>query len=116
MSRPKWSVPNQAPADGGRSRWIGRICRGSPVHHTGANTAPATMRTRTNPPTIRVGWRTSTRRARATTFSRGLIPDARIQEDIEHVDDEVHQHVDAGDEQEHALDHGIVAADDGVDG
>jgi hypothetical protein len=71
MSRPKWSVPNHAWAEGERRRWMGRICSGSPVHHHGANTAAATMTNSASVPAMSVGCRLSARRARAARSTRG---------------------------------------------
>src|SRR6266571_9528287 len=123
MSRPKLSVPNQCARSGRSSRSTGRISCGSPVHQSGASTAVSTSRASATSPPTNVGWRATTRRALATRPARGgtasnaySVADAGIEEDIEDVHGEVDQHVYDRDDQDHALDHRIVATDDRVDG
>jgi len=98
---------------------------GSTVPHRGAPSPVKRMRARqTRPPTM-VGWRlTKLRRAadsaRATPRSASApaasVADTGVEEDIQEVDHQVEEHIDAGDDEHDALDHGVVAPHDGVDG
>src|SRR5207249_5116014 len=78
-----------------------------PVHHTGASTPLAKTSSNTASPITSVGWRRS---------KRPLVPNAWIEDDVEDIHDEVDQDVDAGDDEQHALDHRVVAPHDGIDG
>src|SRR5262245_50111606 len=81
------------------------------------------MRTRHASPAAMVGWRRmnlrlaagGASRGRLTPTAVGSVADARVEEDIQDVDEEVQQHVDARDDQDAALDHRIVAPHDGID-
>src|SRR5688572_14731804 len=50
-----------------------------------------------------------------SVMAGSMVPDARVDEAVEKVDGEVHQHDDAGDDQQAPLDHRIIAAEDGID-
>src|SRR5262245_6144041 len=83
------------------------------------------MRIRHASPATMVGWRRRIPRrggadeassGTSTPRTDGSVADAGVEEDIEDVDEEVQQHVDARDDQDDALDHRIVAPHDGIDG
>src|SRR2546423_15224232 len=105
MSRPRLSVPIQcttervAPssprtvrsAPGYLLRATGSMRTGSPVARMGASTATTTMIASTAPPKIML------------RFTRTSIPDPRIEDDVGEVDEEVDDHVEHREEQDHRL-------------
>src|SRR5215831_209585 len=121
------SVPNQNCADGSFSRCTGATAWGSAVASHGASTATSSIAASTTPPAIAVGWRrraSRKRRQMSDDSARGpgsasavtSIPYARIEQHVGQVDREVDQHVERREDENHTLDDGIVAAQDGVDG
>src|SRR6476619_6423643 len=121
-SRPKRSVPNQFSTLGSRSRCDGSITIGSTVPSQGA-AIDATMTAMSSaPPIATVGCRRTNAPkppragvakdasavAVAVVIARS-IPDPRIEHDVEQVDHQIHHHVRAGEHQDDALDHRIVA-------
>src|SRR6266508_2632775 len=133
MSRPRWSVPIQWAAVGGASVSAASVAMGSWVWMRLAKTAITMITSMTMAPAppsgffrknrITVGTRPS-RRARApacagsatpTTARSAGIADARIEDAVQHVHDEVgHDHHD-GDEHDEVLHDGVVAPEDGLD-
>src|ERR1039457_316462 len=124
------SVPNQKSADGGFRRLIGATACGSTVPNQGAKIAMAIMQIRMTPPTSAVGWRLNASRKRrqvgdtdlggaidgATIVSDTIsIAYARIEENVRQVDQQIDQHIDRGKNKNHALNDGVVAAQDRVD-
>src|SRR6202049_1217170 len=124
------SVPNQKSADGGFKRLIGATACGSMVPSHGAKIAMATMQIRITPPMSAVGWRLKASRKRRQVGDTDLgaavdgatrvvalisITYARIEKNVRQVDQEIDQHVDRGKNENHALNDGIVAAQDRVD-
>src|SRR3989442_276649 len=94
-----------------------------------AISAMASMTMSMTPPTSAVGWRLNASRKRrhvgdtdlvATGAARAVvlisITYPRIEQHVRKIDRQIDQHVDRGKNQDHALDDGIVAAQDGVDG
>src|SRR5438045_3516328 len=124
------SVPNQYWSDGHLSRFTGDSACGSLVPSQGANTAIATMTRNSTPPTTMVGWRRMYRRspcdagsataiARSvvgTTVIRPSIADARVDQRIADIVQQIDQHIGAGKDQDDALNDRIVATQDRVDG
>src|SRR5687768_11062267 len=115
------SVPNQTSLEGCFSRLTGSTAWGSTVPSQGASTATRIMAASTIPPTIAVGWRrnASLKRPGATAASVRAavamsVADARIEVHVGEVHREVHEHVGAREDQDHALDDGIVAPQDRV--
>src|SRR4051812_22113095 len=88
------------------------------VASQGAPSAIAATAISSRPPMIRVGCLRSQRQRPATTGgARAVlaivifsIADARIEQPVAEVDQQVDQHVDAGRKQQHALDHRVVVA------
>src|ERR1700682_2248220 len=124
------SVPNQKSADGGFRRLIGAPACGSIVPSHGAKIAMATMQIRMTPPMSAVGWRLKASRKRRQVGDIDLceaidgsikviapisVAYARIEENVRQVDQQIDQHVDRGKIQNHALDDGIVAAQNRID-
>src|SRR4051812_20589356 len=123
MSRPRWSVPNQCMAEGACSRSVGVMNCGSPAIH-GAIAATIAMAISNALPIAMVGLRrTKTRkRARRPGSASGMstvvvisVADAWIEEGIAEIDQQIDQHVDAGEHQYDALDDRIVAPRDRID-
>src|SRR5438128_11439413 len=123
------SVPSQKSADGGFRRLAGETACGSIVPSHGARNAMATMTMSMTPPTSAVGWRLNASRKRrhggdtdlvATGAARAVvlisITYPRMEQHVRKIDRQIEQPVDRGKNQDHALDDGIVAAQDGVDG
>src|SRR6266508_1939282 len=128
MSRPYWSVPNQNSGAGSRSRVSVRRYVGSTLPRYGAAWPVARMSERQASLATRVDWRRRKHRraapgSGAVAAAIGAAPaaarsvaDAGVEEDIQDVDDQVQEHVDARDDEDHALDHRVVPPDDRVDG
>src|SRR5262245_66494529 len=98
---------------------------GSTVPRYGAASPTARMMARHASPATMVGWRRrmlrragveGASRGTSTPSTPGSVADAGVEEDIEDVDEEVQEHVDARDDQDDALDHRVIAPNDGVDG
>src|SRR5512143_4096980 len=101
------SVPNQYSSPGGRRRRIGDSACGSMVPRKDAKTATSTISSRTIAPAMAVGWRRSASLKRwtvgetdfgATTTSTTAVmsvPDARVEQRVaevdQQVDDDVHR-------------------------
>src|SRR6266516_7063959 len=103
------SVPNQKAADGALRRLIGETACGSIVPSHGAKIAMPIMPMRMAPPMSAVGWRLNASRKRRhvgdTDFGPASgaavivvvsmsITDARVEEHVRQIDQEVDQHVD----------------------
>src|SRR5919106_815844 len=101
-SRPNSSVPRKFVPLGGFSRLTGSSRVGSWVATRPAASAAASMSTKIAVPTTTLGLRRS----------RLPIADPRIDEDVEHVDHEVDEHVRGGGDEDDALHDGVVAAQD----
>src|SRR6185295_13640978 len=121
------SVPNQNSAEGCFNRCTGATAWGSTVPSQGASAATSSIAASTTPPTIAVGWRRNASRKRrqvsgdpAWASGRASVAtsvaDARVEEHVGEVDREVDQHVEPGEDEDHSLDDGVVAAQDGVHG
>src|SRR5438093_9162854 len=123
------SVPNQKSADGGFSRLAGETACGSMVPSHGARNAMATMTTSMTPPMSAVGWRLNASRKRRHVGDTDLVATGaastvvlisvtypRVEQHVRKVDQQIDQHVDRGKNQDHALNDGIVAAQDRIDG
>src|SRR5436190_17171914 len=110
------SEPNQNSLEGCLSRWIGATACGSTVPSHGASSASAIMARRMTPPAIAVGCR---RKASLNLSQVGdaamSIADARIQQHVAEIHGEVDEHVGAREDEHHALDDRVVAAQDRVD-
>src|SRR5690606_14406632 len=110
------SVPNQCSAEGGFRRWTGARACGSTVPSQGANSAASTIIASTAAPATAVGWRRKASRKRGQDGEGAgaamSVADARIEQPVGQVHGEVDQHVDAGEQQDHALDDGVIAAQD----
>src|SRR5262245_6306687 len=105
---------------------------GSVVPHRFAPSALMAMRARHSAPAASVGlrrrkraafgWNRCGARASADSMSTApgpptrSVPDAGIEDDIGQIDDEVEEHVDARDDEDDALNDGIVTAHDRVHG
>src|SRR6185503_12327340 len=109
-SRPTWSVPNQCSPVGRARRALTSSTCGSTPAIRGAPSATSTFSaTRTAPST-------ALRRRRKTRSSRMLAkPDAGVDGEVGQVHEEVDGGIGQRDEEHHALDHGIVSAQDGGD-
>src|SRR5437867_7313613 len=127
MSRPRWSVPSQCSAFGRPSVYAASVAIGSCVCSHGASTAVTSMTTMMAPPAAPSGLRRMKRpsvvphpgRAGApiTTRSTGTptglaIAHARVEHAVEHVDEEVRQDHDDGDEHHEVLHDRVVAPQD----
>src|SRR5437016_9858522 len=123
------SVPNQKSADGGFKRLAGETPGGSIVPSQGARNATATMTMSMTPPMSAVGWRRNASRKRRHVGDTDLVATGaastvvlisvtypRIEQHVRKIDRQIDQHVDRGKNEDHALDDGIVAAQDRVDG
>src|SRR5690349_19874455 len=118
------SEPNQYSAEGCLSRLSrvrGAAACGSTVPSQGARIAMPIMTRRITPPAIAVGWRRNAalKRSQSWTFpSLGeaamSVADARIEQRIAQVHDEVDEHVGAREDEHHPLDDRIVASQDRV--
>src|ERR1700694_6065941 len=100
------------------------------VPNHGARIAMATMQIRMTPPMSAVGWRLNASRNRLQVGDTDLgeaidgaakvvapisIAYTRIEKNVRQVDQEVDQYIDRGKNKNHALNDGIVAAQDRVD-
>src|SRR5213594_4045756 len=127
MSRPRWSVPSQCSAFGRPSVYAASVAIGSCVCSHGASTAVSSMTTMMAPPIAPSGLRRTKRpstvphpgRAGAPTTTRstgmpiGLtIAHARIEDTVEHDDEEVREDDHDGDEHDEVLHDRIVAPQD----
>src|SRR5438046_4811951 len=123
------SVPNQKSADGGFRRLAGETACGSIVPSRGARNATATITIRMTPPMSAVGWRLNASRNRRHVGDTDLVATGaasavvlmsitypRIEQHVRKIDRKIDQHVDRGKNQDHALNDGIVAAQDRGDG
>src|SRR5262245_34837359 len=95
------SLPNQKACDGGRKRRVGASACGSTVPSHGASRAASTMAARSAPPSTATRWRRTNRKS--ANFREGastsevameamllfLVPDARVQERIGQINDEI---------------------------
>src|SRR2546426_11393105 len=119
MSRPNSSVPNGCTRDGA-SNWLVNACSmGSTGASAGANAAAAmTPVTMIAPATKlecvnsrrheRAARRRDVRRATVPAVAISLVPDPRIQIDVEHVDKQISHHEDRRRDEDHALHEGVV--------
>src|SRR5579883_893645 len=121
-SRPRWSVPNQWSAEGPCRRSDGLRNCGSPAITPAARAISAMNASRPAPATM-VGLRRANLRScqrwsgavRGNSVTTAIsIPDARVEQSVGEVDGQGHQHVDAGEHHDDALDDRIVAPGDGV--
>src|SRR5688500_5804539 len=118
------SLPNQNSADGCRSRLTGSTACGSTVPSHGAKIATRTIANRTTPPTIAVGWRRNASRNRChvgdTDLPAGMatalisVADARIEQHIADIHEQIDHYVRRREHQDHALVDRIVAAQNGI--
>src|SRR5215471_10747926 len=116
-SRPNSSVPNKFAALGAFRRRAGLRRRGSWVEMTPASSAARITTARIAAPTTMFRFWTACRRhvgragmAAVRTAAPSAIADPRIDEDVEHVDHEIDEHVRGRGDQDHALHDRIVAA------
>src|SRR3954454_2827608 len=131
MSRPRSSVPNQCCADGALRTSVQLVAMGSYGESSGAKIA-STMNVAmiTSPTTapLRRSSRRSALRAGLSNSSEALIgiaptmaslmrsiPQPWIDEDIGDIGNQVQRNVDGRGHQHHALHHGIVAVENGID-
>src|SRR5581483_2375779 len=130
-SRPRSSVPNQCSADGGLRTSDQLVAMGSKGAISGAKTASKRKIARTIRPTtapLRLNRRRSARRAGLSSSSCApasealkvastiaSAPQSGIDEDIGDVGDQVQRDVDRRGYQHHALHHGVVAVEHGID-
>src|SRR3989475_4720271 len=128
MSRPRWSVPSQCSALGGPSLCAAWVAIGSWVWSHGARTAVTSMTSMMAPPAAPSGLRRMNRPSvvphpgragaltsrRSTGASRRLatIAHARVEDAVEHVDEEVTEDHHDGDEHHEVLHDRIVAPED----
>src|SRR5262245_4179793 len=121
-SRPSWSVPSQLNCEGGRSRFTGLAAMGSPAIRGAASAASATTASTMTPPT-RVGLRrakchTPLRRdigaisAVATVMS---VADPGIEQGVGQVDQQIDDHINPGEQQDDALNDGVIPFGNGID-
>src|SRR5271170_7382928 len=121
------SVPNQNSLDGGLRRLMGASACGSTVPSHGAKTATPIMHRRMPPPMSAVGWRRNASRqrrqvgnvdlsgaaARASRVATSIsIANARIEEHVREIDQEVDHDVDGGKNQGDPLNDGVVSTQD----
>src|SRR5215510_11626711 len=116
-SRPNSSVPRRFAALGGFRRWAGLRRRGSWVEMTSARSAARITTARIPAPTAMFRFRAACRRqvgragvAAVMTAEPSAIADPRVDEDVEHVDHEIDQHVRGRGDEDHALHDRIVTA------
>src|SRR2546430_17402557 len=108
------SVPNQYCAPGARRRRIGETASGSAVPSHGAASAIVIISSNTTAPKIAVGWRrkASLKRNQVGEIDRGAliataamsVPDARIDQRVAEINQQVDDHVQRREQQRHALD------------
>src|SRR5689334_16868666 len=111
------SEPNQYSAEGCFSLFSGATACGSTVPSQGAASAIPTMRRRITPPAIAVGWRrNASRKRRQVGEAATSVADARIEQRIAEIHEQVDDHVGAREDEHHALDDRIVAPQDRVHG
>src|SRR5256712_7064511 len=127
MSRPNSSVPNGCAVDGA-SNWLVNACSmGSKGASAGANAAAATTPVTMIAPATklecansrrheRAARRRDVRRATVPAVAISLVPDPRIQIDVEHVDKQIGHHEDRRRDEYHALHQGVVPRQHAGDG
>src|ERR1700741_392584 len=130
ISRPRSSVPNQCCAEGALRTSDQLVAMGSKGGAKGANTAITMKAAITASPTtapLRLNSRRSARRAglsssseitgRAPMTASVMLssPQPRVDEDVGDVGNQVERDVDRSRRQHHALHHGVVAVEYGID-
>src|SRR5499433_3878876 len=123
-SRPNSSVPRMWVALGGLSREAGDSRVGLYEESTPASSAAAMKTSRMSAPvtTLRLPRRRRSQRGRVagaaaravgtrTSTAASVIADARVDERVEEIHAQVDEHVGGGGDEDHALDHGVVAAE-----
>src|SRR5215470_2707988 len=113
VSRPTWSVPKNACASGGLFIRRKFVLSGSAGAIHGAAIAIAMMSRPTTPPAADSGLRAA-KRASSPGIDRrsgSAIADARVEQGIAQIDQEVHRDEDDGVEQDQVLHHDDVALD-----
>src|SRR5258708_3510310 len=120
-SRPRPSVPSQCSHDIGARRSSMSMSVGLGSGKTPASAAAARMKTvqptaaQNSGPSRRVRPAVLTTSPSSMPSSSVAMADPRIENGIEHVDDEIHHHEAAGHEQHHALQNDEIAGVDGAD-
>src|SRR5580765_1447094 len=112
-SRPNWSVPSRCARLGPLSSAPKSIATGSAVTKTGATSPTSAVRPTMASPTSASRLRVSRPSARLRSGRRSGESESGVEDDIERVDGQVHQGDEQGDGEDHALEHRVVAVDDG---
>src|SRR5258708_10969438 len=112
------SVPNQCSPEGGFRRWIGASVCGSTVPSHGASDAVSTITASTIAPAMAVGWRRNASRNRCQVgdadFGTGKtalvmsVANARVEQPVRKIDQQVDQYVHAREQQDHALYYRVI--------
>src|SRR5947199_7250753 len=110
-SRPNSSVPRKFAALGAFRRWAGLSRRGSWVEMTPASSAARITTARIAAPIAMLRLRAACRR-QVGRAPGSAIADPGVDEDVEHIDHEIDQHVCGGGDQDNALHDRIVSAQD----
>src|SRR6266571_2543288 len=127
MSRPNSSVPKRCARDGASSWLVNACSTGSNGASTGAKTAAVTTPATIAAPATkllcansrrheRAAKRRGVRRTTVPAVAISLVPDARIQIDVEHVDEQVGHDKDRRRDEHHPLHHGVVPRQHAGDG
>src|SRR5882762_223329 len=119
------SVPNQCSLEGGLRRWIGASACGSTLPSHGASNAVSTITASTIAPTMAVGWRRNASRNHCQVGDANFgaertavvisVADARVEQPVRKIDQQVDQHVHAGEQQDYALNDRVIAPQNRID-
>src|SRR5262245_59011389 len=117
-SRPNWSVPNGWVRLGPLRSAPKSMTTGSAVTRSGATSPTSavspTMANPTRASRLRLSRPPARERGASGAGRDSGEAEARVEDDIERVDGQVHEGDEQRDGENHALEHGIVAVDDGV--